>query len=57
VLKRDPNPMSDEVREALRRRQLMDAHEDRPPCQRNDCGGTPTNGELTLPPLDDCSRL
>lgn len=35
-LKRDLNPMPVEVREALERRELVDAFEARPPYQRND---------------------
>lgn len=34
--KRERHPMPDDVREALTRRGLTDAYEDRPPYQRND---------------------
>ncbi len=35
-LKRAPNPMPDDIREALRERGLTGAYEARPPYQRND---------------------
>lgn len=36
TLRRELNPMSDEVRQALEARGLMKAYEARPPFQRND---------------------
>ena len=36
TLRRDLNPMPDEVRQALEARALVDAYQARPPFQRND---------------------
>ena len=39
TLRRDLNPMPDDVRQALEARGLVNAYEGRPPFQRNDCLG------------------